>query len=106
MYVYNEHKLNFRIVRTIQQGGKLGQTIGDFKKYISYKSICIVNIYMVLFTGSLSVLLIMYFFMHLGETLASRVAASQLTCLGCPELIAQSRQEYEDLAVKLGTDME
>uniref|UniRef100_A0A672L243 UDP-N-acetylglucosamine--peptide N-acetylglucosaminyltransferase 110 kDa subunit n=1 Tax=Sinocyclocheilus grahami TaxID=75366 RepID=A0A672L243_SINGR len=39
-------------------------------------------------------------------TLASRVAASQLTCLGCPELIAQSRQEYEDVAVKLGTDME
>lgn len=44
--------------------------------------------------------------MHLGETLASRVAASQLTCLGCLELIAQSRQEYEDVAVKLGTDME
>uniref|UniRef100_A0A8C2EAZ7 UDP-N-acetylglucosamine--peptide N-acetylglucosaminyltransferase 110 kDa subunit n=1 Tax=Cyprinus carpio TaxID=7962 RepID=A0A8C2EAZ7_CYPCA len=41
-----------------------------------------------------------------GETLASRVAASQLTCLGCPELIAPSRQEYEDVAVKLGTDME
>uniref|UniRef100_A0A7N5KAL4 O-GlcNAc transferase C-terminal domain-containing protein n=1 Tax=Ailuropoda melanoleuca TaxID=9646 RepID=A0A7N5KAL4_AILME len=41
-----------------------------------------------------------------GETLASRVAASQLTCLGCPELIAKSRQEYEDIAVKLGTDLE
>uniref|UniRef100_A0A8D0CHR6 UDP-N-acetylglucosamine--peptide N-acetylglucosaminyltransferase 110 kDa subunit n=1 Tax=Scleropages formosus TaxID=113540 RepID=A0A8D0CHR6_SCLFO len=41
-----------------------------------------------------------------GETLASRVAASQLTCLGCPELIAKNRQEYEDVAVKLGTDME
>ncbi|XDV36742.1 hypothetical protein PO909_006471 [Leuciscus waleckii] len=41
-----------------------------------------------------------------GETLASRVATSQLTCLGCLELIAQSRQEYEDVAVKLGTDME
>uniref|UniRef100_A0A3B3SY28 UDP-N-acetylglucosamine--peptide N-acetylglucosaminyltransferase 110 kDa subunit n=1 Tax=Paramormyrops kingsleyae TaxID=1676925 RepID=A0A3B3SY28_9TELE len=41
-----------------------------------------------------------------GETLASRVAASQLTCLGCPELIAMSRQDYEDVAVKLGTDME
>ncbi|MGH0183183.1 UNVERIFIED_CONTAM: hypothetical protein FKN15_011497 [Acipenser sinensis] len=41
-----------------------------------------------------------------GETLASRVAASQLTCLGCTELIAQNRQEYEDVAVKLGTDME
>uniref|UniRef100_A0A8C3ADU3 UDP-N-acetylglucosamine--peptide N-acetylglucosaminyltransferase 110 kDa subunit n=1 Tax=Cyclopterus lumpus TaxID=8103 RepID=A0A8C3ADU3_CYCLU len=41
-----------------------------------------------------------------GETLASRVAASQLNCLGCPELIAQSRQDYEDIAVKLGSDME
>ncbi|CAG0885402.1 unnamed protein product [Darwinula stevensoni] len=41
-----------------------------------------------------------------GETLASRVAASQLTCLGCPELIAKSRQEYEDIAVHLGTDRE
>ncbi|XP_078268590.1 UDP-N-acetylglucosamine--peptide N-acetylglucosaminyltransferase 110 kDa subunit isoform X1 [Rhinoraja longicauda] len=41
-----------------------------------------------------------------GETLASRVAASQLMCLGCPELIAKTRQEYEDVAVMLGTDME
>uniref|UniRef100_A0A646QCL5 protein O-GlcNAc transferase n=1 Tax=Hemiscolopendra marginata TaxID=943146 RepID=A0A646QCL5_9MYRI len=41
-----------------------------------------------------------------GETLASRVAASQLTTLGCPELIAKSRSEYEDIAVKLGTDRE
>ncbi|KAK7922900.1 hypothetical protein WMY93_009802 [Mugilogobius chulae] len=41
-----------------------------------------------------------------GETLASRVAASQLACLGCPELIAHSRQDYEDIAVKLGSDME
>uniref|UniRef100_A0A8C8EMU1 UDP-N-acetylglucosamine--peptide N-acetylglucosaminyltransferase 110 kDa subunit n=1 Tax=Oncorhynchus tshawytscha TaxID=74940 RepID=A0A8C8EMU1_ONCTS len=41
-----------------------------------------------------------------GETLASRVAASQLQCLGCPELIAHTRQEYEDVAVKLGCDME
>uniref|UniRef100_A0AAX7U7Y6 UDP-N-acetylglucosamine--peptide N-acetylglucosaminyltransferase 110 kDa subunit n=1 Tax=Astatotilapia calliptera TaxID=8154 RepID=A0AAX7U7Y6_ASTCA len=41
-----------------------------------------------------------------GETLASRVAASQLNCLGCPDLIAQSRQDYEDIAVKLGSDME
>ncbi|XP_059833039.1 UDP-N-acetylglucosamine--peptide N-acetylglucosaminyltransferase 110 kDa subunit isoform X3 [Hypanus sabinus] len=40
------------------------------------------------------------------ETLASRVAASQLTCLGCPELIAKTRQEYEDIAATLGTDME
>lgn len=46
------------------------------------------------------------FFLITGETLASRVAASQLTCLGCLELIAKSRQEYEDIAVKLGTDLE
>jgi len=41
-----------------------------------------------------------------GETLASRVAASQLTCLGVPELIATSRQQYQDIAVKLGTDLD
>lgn len=46
------------------------------------------------------------FFFCEGETLASRVAASQLNCLGCPELIAHSRQDYEDIAVKLGSDME
>jgi len=39
-----------------------------------------------------------------GETLASRVAASQLYCLGMPELVAQTRQEYEDIAVKLGNE--
>lgn len=39
-----------------------------------------------------------------GETLASRVAASQLHCLGMPELVAQTRKEYEDIAVKLGND--
>lgn len=38
------------------------------------------------------------------ETLASRVASSQLTCLGLPELIAQNHQDYEDIAVRLGTD--
>ena len=42
-------------------------------------------------------------FFTAGETLASRVAASQLTCLGCLELIAKNRQEYEDIAVKLGS---
>ncbi|XP_033116205.1 UDP-N-acetylglucosamine--peptide N-acetylglucosaminyltransferase 110 kDa subunit-like isoform X3 [Anneissia japonica] len=41
-----------------------------------------------------------------GETLASRVAASQLYALGCPELVARNRQEYEDIAVRLGTDPE
>lgn len=40
-----------------------------------------------------------------GETLASAAAASQLTCLGCLELIAESRQENEDRAVKLETDL-
>jgi len=39
-----------------------------------------------------------------GETLASRVAASQLTCLGLPELIATTPSEYEDIAIRLGTD--
>jgi len=40
------------------------------------------------------------------ETLASRVAASQLKCLGVPELIAKSKKDYEDISVKLGTDSE
>lgn len=39
-----------------------------------------------------------------AETLASRVASSQLTCLGLPELIASSPQDYEDIAVRLGSD--
>jgi len=38
------------------------------------------------------------------ETLASRVASSQLTCLGVPELIAKNRHEYEEIAIKLGND--
>ncbi|BET00326.1 Tetratricopeptide repeat [Nesidiocoris tenuis] len=41
-----------------------------------------------------------------GETLASRVAASQLATLGALELIARSRQEYQDIAIRLGTDRE
>ncbi|XP_011151619.1 UDP-N-acetylglucosamine--peptide N-acetylglucosaminyltransferase 110 kDa subunit isoform X3 [Harpegnathos saltator] len=41
-----------------------------------------------------------------GETLASRVAASQLNTLGCPELVARTRQEYQDIAIRLGTDRE
>lgn len=40
------------------------------------------------------------------ETLASRVASSQLSCLGTPELIASSYEEYEDIAVRLGSDRE
>merc|ERR1712061_237808 len=39
-----------------------------------------------------------------GETLASRVASSQLLTLGCPELIAKDRSDYENIAVKLGND--
>ena len=38
----------------------------------------------------------------LGETLASRVAASQLTTLGCPELVATNYHQYEEIAVTLG----
>ncbi|KAE8742859.1 hypothetical protein FOCC_FOCC011540 [Frankliniella occidentalis] len=41
-----------------------------------------------------------------GETLASRVAASQLATLGVPELIARTRQEYQDIAIRLGNDRE
>lgn len=32
------------------------------------------------------------------------MAASQLVTLGCPELIARTRQEYQDIAVRLGND--
>ena len=41
-----------------------------------------------------------------GETLASRVASSQLRALGCPELIAKDKSDYERIAIKLGTDRE
>lgn len=36
----------------------------------------------------------------------NRVAASQLNTLGCPELIARNRQEYEQVAIRLGNDRE
>ncbi|XP_063393763.1 UDP-N-acetylglucosamine--peptide N-acetylglucosaminyltransferase 110 kDa subunit-like [Cydia fagiglandana] len=39
-----------------------------------------------------------------GDTLASRVAASQLKTLNCPELIANSKMDYVNIAVKLGLD--
>lgn len=39
------------------------------------------------------------------ETLASRVAASQLYAMGFPELVASSRQEYEEIAIKLGNNI-
>ncbi|KAJ2954228.1 hypothetical protein O0L34_g2471 [Tuta absoluta] len=41
-----------------------------------------------------------------GETLASRVAASQLNALNCTELIAKDRQHYVEIAVKLGNNAE
>ena len=41
-----------------------------------------------------------------GETLASRVASSQLLTLGCPELIAKDTADYEKIAIRLGTDKE
>ena len=41
-----------------------------------------------------------------GETLASRVAASQLHALGCPELVANSAKDYERIAIKLGNNAE
>jgi len=40
------------------------------------------------------------------ESLASRVASSQLKSLGLTELIAKSYQDYENIAVKLGNDKE
>ncbi|KAI3386237.1 hypothetical protein SNEBB_002605 [Seison nebaliae] len=39
------------------------------------------------------------------ETLASRVAASQLMALGCPELIAKDEDDFVRIAAKLGTDL-
>ena len=41
-----------------------------------------------------------------AETLASRVASSQLYTLGCPELVAKDYEEYKNIAIKLGTDKE
>jgi predicted O-linked N-acetylglucosamine transferase (SPINDLY family) len=41
---------------------------------------------------------------QLGETLAGRVAASLLTAIDLPELIAFSQKEYENLAVELATN--
>jgi predicted O-linked N-acetylglucosamine transferase (SPINDLY family) len=42
----------------------------------------------------------------IGETFAGRGAASLLTAIGLPELIAQSQAEYEALAVELATNPE
>jgi predicted O-linked N-acetylglucosamine transferase (SPINDLY family) len=43
---------------------------------------------------------------EIGETFAGRVAASLLTAIGLPELIAKSQAEYEALAVELATNSE
>lgn len=40
----------------------------------------------------------------IGETLASRIGASLLYALGCPELVATSFAQYEELAVHFGRD--
>lgn len=40
------------------------------------------------------------------ETLASRVASSQMQALGVPELVAKNRKHYEDIAIKLGVEPE
>lgn len=39
-----------------------------------------------------------------GDSLAGRVAASVLNAVGLPELVTTGREEYEALAVRLGTD--
>ena len=40
---------------------------------------------------------------QIGETFAGRVAASLLTALGLPELIAQTEQQFESSAIELAT---
>jgi predicted O-linked N-acetylglucosamine transferase (SPINDLY family) len=43
---------------------------------------------------------------RIGQTFAGRVAASLLNAIGLPELITQSRGEYETLAIELANDRE
>ncbi|CAF4791506.1 unnamed protein product, partial [Rotaria sp. Silwood2] len=38
------------------------------------------------------------------ETLASRVGASLLHTIGCPELVAETYDDYENIAIRLGND--
>lgn len=46
------------------------------------------------------------FVLYVFKFIYFRVAASQLATLGCPELIARTRQEYEQIAIRLGNDRE
>jgi len=39
-----------------------------------------------------------------GETFPGRVAASLLKAIGLPELIAESRKEYMEMAIQLAND--
>ena len=41
---------------------------------------------------------------RIGETFAGRVAASLLTAIDLPELVTQTQDEYEKLAIELATD--
>ena len=43
---------------------------------------------------------------RLGTTFVGRVAASLLNAVGLPDLIANSREDYEALALKLAADRE
>jgi len=40
-----------------------------------------------------------------GQRFAGRMVASVLTCLGLPELIAETPEEYRKLALKLARDL-
>ena len=40
------------------------------------------------------------------ESFASRVASSQLKTLGLPELIGADYKEYEQIAIRLGCDVD
>ena len=43
---------------------------------------------------------------RIGETFAGRVAASTLNAVGLPELVVETSQAYEDLAIELATNRE
>ena len=43
---------------------------------------------------------------RIGETFAGRVAASILNAVGLPELVVETSQAYEDLAIDLATHPE